>query len=68
MSQVLGDVIRNALSSDENKNFGVLCAYTFQVLNQFIALFKVRADLNYLTDAVVCCKFCGAYIDLDEIV
>lgn len=33
LSQVLGDVIRNALSSDENKNFGVLCAYTFQVLN-----------------------------------
>ena len=67
LTEVLRDVICNALRPDEDENLGVLLADLLEVLDELRPLLKVTYDLNDLLDVVVRSKFHRTDVDLDEV-
>lgn len=67
LTKVLGDIVRNPLSADEDEDLGVFLAYLIQMLDELRPLFKVAADFDNLLDVVVGGKLSRANVDLDKI-
>jgi len=67
LTKVFGNIICNSLGSNENENFGVFGTDLIKVLDQFITLFEVTADVNNLLDVMICRKLHGTDVDLNHI-
>jgi hypothetical protein len=67
LTKVLGDVVRDALSTDKDEHLGVLAADLVEMLDEFVALLKVAADFNDLFDVVVGSEFHGADVNLNKV-
>lgn len=67
LSQVLSDIIGNALGSDKDQDFSILGADVIQVLDKFGAFLEITADFNNLLDVVVGGEFHRTNVDLNKI-
>lgn len=67
LAKVLGNVVCDTLSTDEDENFRILLADLVEVLNELGSLLKVAANFNDLSDVVVSRQFHRADVDLNEI-
>ena len=67
LTEVFGNVVRNSLGGNENKDFGILSANLVKVFDQFVALLKIAADVNNLLNVMVGSQLHGANVDLDHV-
>ena len=64
LSEELGQFVCHALGVREYEHLGVFLADLVEVTNELAALLVFHSDLDDLSNAVVCCEFVGANVDL----
>ena len=67
LTEILRNVVRNTLSTDEDQHLRMLLADLVEVLDELRPLLKVADDLDDLLDVVVGSELHGADVDLDEV-
>ena len=67
LTEVLGDVVRRALGSDEDKDLSVLGANLLEMLDKLVTLLKVADNVDDLLDVVVGGELHGTNVTLDHV-
>ena len=67
MTEILRNVVRDVLSTDEDQHLIMLLADLVEVLEELRPLLKVADDLDDLLDVMVGSEHHGADVDLDEV-
>jgi len=67
LTKMFRDVVGHAFGRNEDQHLGILLADLIEVLDEFVPLLKVAADLHNLLDIVVSCQLHGTDIDLNRV-
>ena len=67
MTKILCYVVGHSFSTDKDENFSIFLANLLQMLDEFVALLKLAANINDLLDIMVRSELHGADIDLNKI-